>query len=298
MTSFRFIYRLRRIVFNHIITLKTMRHCDIKPFKCRTIVFTKFNHEDAQVFLQELKTHCDWVLGQEEMCPETGKVHIQGMAYSKQDCRWGFVKEHKEKCRDPTASIAYCSKEESRLAGPWEYGIRPTFNVKGMKEKNAQMIQGDIKELVDEGRVSLLSIKRIIEARTIYANLKPIVEEPKVIKGTWHYGEPRTGKSTAARTGVYYLKSANKWWDGYAGEDKVVLEDVDPHMKDWLSYFIKIWTDWWHFKAEIKGGHITIQIKEFHVTSNYSLTEVFGEDAAIISRFKSIHYSDPFHLNK
>jgi hypothetical protein len=94
---------------------------------------------------------------------------------------------------------------------------------------------------------------------------------------------------------------ANKWWDGYKGESKVVLEDVDISMKDWLGNFLKIWTDWWSFKGEIKGGVIDIQLKEFHVTSNYKINEIWEDPKmvdAIQARFKNIHYSDPFKLNK
>lgn len=267
-------------------------------FQERTIIFTVFNYgEDPASYLEAIKEKCDWVYGQLEKCPTTEKLHIQAMAYSKVNCKWGFVRAHKEKCFDPLASIKYCSKDESRVDGPWEFGPRPTWNKKGQKLTNMELIQGDLKTLVDENRIPLVSLPKIIKAREIYSNLKPIIMEEKVIKGTWHYGPPRTGKSTAARTGVYYLKSANKWWDGYNGEDKVVLEDVDTSMKEWLGYFLKIWTDWWAFRGEVKGSQIMIQIKEFHVTSNYSIKEIFGEDCdAIQVRFKTIHYSDFFKI--
>jgi len=277
--------------FSFIITMKNST--TPRQFKCYTVFFTVFNYGDsAQKWLLLLKDTCDWVLGQVEKCPTTGKLHIQGMAWSKTDIRWGYLKDHhREKCHSPLESIEYCSKEDTRVEGPFEYGTRPTWNVKGQKLKNADLIKGDIKELIDTDRVSLLSVKRILEARTIYANLKPIVPEDKVVKGYWHVGPPRTGKSTAARTGTYYLKAANKWWDGYMGEDKVVLEDVEPSMKEWLGYFLKIWTDWWHFRAEIKGGSIMIQIKEFHITSNYYIHEVFGLGIeAIECRFNVVKY--------
>jgi len=213
------------------------------------------------------------------------------MAWNKTSISWSLLDCHKEKCIDPQASILYCTKEESRVSGPYELGTRPTWNVKGQKLKNIDLITGDLKKLVDEDKISLLSLKRVMENRVIYQNFKTILPEEKKVKGTWHYGEPRTGKSTAARTGTYYLKSANKWWDGYMGEDKVVLEDVEPSQKDWLHYFLKIWTDWWEFRGEVKGSQIMIQIKEFHVTSNYSIEEMFGDDEAIKVRFHQIKYS-------
>jgi len=301
MTSSRLLFNCPGIVFIYIITMKTPGQRDKNYFKCHTVFFTKYNADDSKTWLEGLKATCDWVLGQEEICPSTGRVHIQGMAWSKEPARWGYIKEHKEKCFDPIKSIEYCTKEESRSAGPWELGARPSFNVKGQKLKNLELITGNLKTLIDEDRIPLLQLKRVLEARSLYANLKPIETQEKVIIGTWHYGPPRTGKSTAARTGVFYLKMANKWWDGYKGESKVVLEDVDISMKDWLGNFLKIWTDWWSFKGEIKGGVIDIQLKEFHVTSNYRIDEIWEDSKmvdAIQARFKNIHYSDPFNLNK
>lgn len=54
------------------------------------------------------------------------------MAFNKETIRWGFLKPaHIEKCKSPLDSVKYVSKEETRLDGPWEYGIRPTWNIKG-----------------------------------------------------------------------------------------------------------------------------------------------------------------------
>ena len=38
---------------------------------------------------------------------------------------------------------------------------------------------------------------------------------------------------------VFYTKPMNKWWDGYAGEEVVVLDDFDPRHAEHLSYYLK-----------------------------------------------------------
>jgi len=64
------------------------------PFKPRTICFTAFNIEDPKDFIIWISTQCLWVLGQEEKCPETGRLHVQGMAHASSGIRWKFMHPH------------------------------------------------------------------------------------------------------------------------------------------------------------------------------------------------------------
>lgn len=106
---------------------------------------------------------------------------------------------------------------------------------------------------------------------------REIVDKNRKI-GQWFWGESRTGKSTKARQENPYIKMVNKWWDGYAGEEEVLLEDVDKSHSPWLGSFLKIWSDHWEFRAEVKGDSIIIQpFRTFYVTSNYHPEELFDD---------------------
>lgn len=99
--------------------------------------------------------------------------------------------------------------------------------------------------------------------------------------GMWIYGPSGSGKSTLARqigdeAGGYYLKLANKWWDGYCGEDVVILEDLDPK-HECLAHHLKLWCDCHDFIAEKKGTAIRIRPKKIIITSQYSIEEIFND---------------------
>lgn len=50
------------------------------------------------------------------------------------------------------------------------------------------------------------------------------------LKNEWHWGPTGTGKSMHVRS-TYpdaYIKGNNIWWDGYAGEKEVIIEEFGP----------------------------------------------------------------------
>lgn len=266
-----------------------------KSFKCRTIVFTAYT-EEPQKYLEELQKHCDWVLGQLEECPTTHRKHIQGMAYAKNQSKWGFIKSHKEPCKDPLASVDYCTKADTRLDGPWEFGIRPTWNIKGQKLTNSILLTTPLTQLVDEERIKLTSLPNIYKAKQLYNIIKKDKIENRTEENLWIYGKPGTGKSRYVRD-IYgeslYLKAQNKWWDGYEQEETVLIDDFDKQ-GECLSHYIKIWADIYPFNGEIKCGTIQIRgMKRFVITSNYTPSDIWKEDNLLIEaierRFKLIN---------
>lgn len=109
-------------------------------------------------------------------------------------------------------------------------------------------------------------------------------------KGEWIYGPSGCGKSSTARreNPDAYIKSANKWWDGYKQQKVVLLDDLDKN-HECLGHHLKIWADHYGCNLEIKGGQLPSNHTKFIVTSQYLPHEIFKDEAmveAINRRFK------------
>ena len=50
------------------------------------------------------------------------------------------------------------------------------------------------------------------------------------LENEWHWGATGTGKSRHCRTKWpdAFIKSNDVWWDGYEGEETVLIEELGP----------------------------------------------------------------------
>jgi len=119
------------------------------------------------------------------------------------------------------------------------------------------------------------------------------LEEDKI--GLWYWGATGAGKSRAAYDefpDAYRKIANNKWWDGYQGEDAVILDDLDKK-HEYMGYHLKIWADRYAFIAETKGSSRMIRPKRLVVTSNYHPNMIWTDETTlgpILRRFKVVRF--------
>ena len=176
---------------------------------------------------------------------ESGTPHYQGFVVFKNLKRFTQLKEinsraHWEPARGSNKEASdYCKKDGKYH----EFGTlpdEPGTKSKRVRESGNKANSDKWKEISDwakAGKLSEIDNKYPKPFVNCYRNLQAIRKDhtPKVdnladVCGIWIYGESGVGK-TRLVTKLYpdaYLKRMNKWYDGYNGEDVIVLDDLDP----------------------------------------------------------------------
>lgn len=264
---------------------------------CFTLNNPTADDHNALQKLQDNEVYKYLVFGRE--VGEEGTPHLQGYIYLKLKKSLSGVKKllsraHWESQRGTfTKAIEYCKKDGDFF----ESGVAP-MDQETKGKRGAQYWEEQL-SLAKKGRISECDPQLQI---THYRTLKAIAADHAVmpppladLEHEWYYGATGTGKSHKARTENpdAYLKMCNKWWDGYAGEDVVIIEDFDKNHAV-LGHHLKIWADRYPFPAEVKGSKINIRPRKVIVTSNYSPQEVWPNEAQtldpILRRFKIKHF--------
>lgn len=142
-----------------------------------------------------------------------------------------------------------------------------------------------------EPKVFVQFMPRLDGLRTVRP---PILE---TLANEWWVGPTGTGKSRLLWElyPEHYAKSLNKWWDGYAREDVVAIEEWAPK-NEVTGSFLKIWADRYPFKGEIKGGTLMhLRPKKIIILSNYTIEECFLNDQdrlPLLRRFRVMRFPD------
>lgn len=119
----------------------------------------------------------------------------------------------------------------------------------------------------------------------------------RIGENLWIYGQSGKGKSQwVHRTHPdAFRKSQTKWWDGYLGQETVVLEDMDTHV---LGHYLKLWADNYPVTGEVKGGTIPLMHKRIIITSQYLISDLWKDHKemreAIQRRFKTVTVTGSF----
>lgn len=219
-----------------------------------------------------------------EVCPDTQRRHLQGFVAFGRKKRLTAIKKidpagHYEMKRGTVSeAVAYCKKD----GDVHEEGDLPSDDSGVAVRKCIQYARaGDMKSVEELSPALFLRYKRTFEGLRKFD--LPVLTEPT---GYWIHGLPGSSKDSNVLKLQPFVKSHNKWWDGYEGQKYVLLSDLDTSTAKWVGHFLKIWSDMHPFNAEIKGGVMTIRPERFYVTSNYTIDCLFSDDMNLCNALK------------
>lgn len=245
----------------------------------RSWCFTIFEYESLEIEFSDKIRYCVW---QEEECPETKKKHIQGYLELNSPQRMSGVKKaincksaHLEKRRGTRDQARdYCMKSESQVQGPFEYGTW----IKGQGHRTdlddvGDMIKNEKKEveIFEAHPTTYIKYSRGIKAarELIGCKTAPTWREMSVfvIIGMCGVGKTR-GVVEKERDNLFIVDDPGGkelWWDGYNGEEAILIDDFNG----WISYklMLKI-LDGYKLRLPIKGGFTYARWTRVYITSN------------------------------
>lgn len=210
-----------------------------------------------------------------------GTEHLQGYIVFKGTKQRTWVNNHCCKAHwEPrkgshSQAVEYCTKEDTRVAGPWECGTAPAPKEPG---KRSDLIS--LKRKLDTG-VTLKQVAEDEELFPVVARHYKFVQLYRQLTGKqrdWPvftqvlWGPPGVGKSRKARDlagpeAFWLSRPAGNtvWWDGYVGQEVVVIDEFYGWIP--LDMMLRL-LDRYPLNVETKGGGTPIGIKKVIITSN------------------------------
>lgn len=205
---------------------------------------------------------------------EAGRRHFQGALRLTRPQGMTWVKRllgdraHVEVARDPQKLVQYCRKAETRIEGPWEAGEVVGVKRSRRDEMARAVVTGrSLADVAAEDPGTFVSCYKgltelqSLRDRPVYRNAKTFVLQ----------GSTGIGKSLAASKlfpNAYRLFNAvAPWFDGYAGEDCIIIEEMGPDMMS-IDFFKQL-TDCYKMRLPVKGSSVWNDAKTIIITTNY-----------------------------
>lgn len=216
-----------------------------------------------------------------EICPTTQKLHYQGFACMKESMTLGSMKKalgksiHLEIMKGNLEdNIKYCSKDGNYE----EFGIKPQQGArKDLEALKNNILEGKrVDEIVLENPMLYHQYGRTLN------KIEDIVLRKKhrnwMTLGIWYYGETGSGKSHKAFENYnsethYVVPNDCGWWDGYCGQETVIINDFRGEIK--YNELLQI-VDKWPFTVKRRGREpVPFLAKRVLITSSLEPKQIF-----------------------
>lgn len=257
--------------------------------KARNVIFTCFDM-DFKHALAANNPEIVFMVLQLERCPTSGRLHYQGYMELNDQYRnrklqaiCGVKMSFYDRKGTQQECITYCTKEETRVDGPWTYGTPKKSN------KQASNISTLVSVSEQKGRRAAFE-----ECPGLYARHYKLLDhldsisDPPERPGTRiivYHGEPGTGKSYEARhrfPGCAKIQdNVHGWFDGYVDQKVVLIDEFMCLMP--LQIMLQLCEDT-PMRVPVKGGFRIMRANTIVITTNKKPEELYPRSVAFRSR--------------
>jgi len=270
--------------------------------RSRAWVYTLFS-TDGNPQVPDLPGNCQYHVFQYEVCPTTGKTHIQGYLYF-QDAKSdktlekflpGAYKQPRHGTHDEAREYSMkaatrAPAEDGYEPGPFEFGQPPAQGTRTELSLACQTAQEKgLQAAAQEYPETFVKFHRGLAALLVHTAPPPRVP-PKV---TVLIGSPGSGKTRYAYDldpALYTPMIGNgMWFDGYDGQKTVLFDDFYGEIP--YSFLLRL-LDRYPLQVPIKGGSAHWTPTHIILTSNKEVTSWYADTAALSRRISEIIYKD------
>lgn len=263
------------------------------------------NDEFNYTLIEPDNAYLSRVVFQYEAAPTTGSVHIQGYAELTQPRQFRWIKTHLvgesahvEKARGTARqNYEYCTKDETRVPDTQPFKMGDWSNLAGQGRRTdlgrfsnlvraAPNLSTLLKEGGEEDEFAGEKLRYVSHAKQLWLACRLSGKRRKVwddVDYQWVCGPSGVGKTydvydQYALDDIYEKNAAHKWWDGYTGQQVILINEYRRNKDFDYATLLQI-ADVYPFQIEVKGGvcHLQNTTEVVIITSNQWPWETWPE---------------------
>jgi len=223
-----------------------------------------------------------------------GTPHVHCLLYSKNPRIWPkklFPRADIQKVKFLDKCIKYVSKEDTRVDGPWEWGVKPEQGHRSDLDTIAKKYLENSEEVIENEPGMFVKYGRGLQLLKNVSFKHRDVNKPPIV--IWLYGKAGTGKTSSPinialdSNHSFYIKDESKWWDGYEQQDHIILDDFGGKM-DYRNLLRLL--DRYPYQGECKGSYVKINSPYIWITSEFSPNDLWEDNqlAQVVRRLKLV----------
>ncbi|AXH75335.1 MAG: putative viral replication protein [Cressdnaviricota sp.] len=214
---------------------------------------------------------------------EAGTPHLQGYIAFKGRKRLAQVKDylcaaaHAEPAKgSEEQNKIYCSKDDDRLEGPWEFGEFQAGRGAQGKRSDLEALTASIKAGATMRQLAENHPRELIKYPTgvekLHLLLQPAAPTSRDIRTAVLWGPTGVGKShrvhsRGQQASTYLFTAGRDGWGGYTGQQQVLFEDF--HWDQVTIHMMKLYLDKWPLNLDSRYFNKTAQWTRVWITSQH-----------------------------